>query len=46
MKVLQINSVCGLGSTGRIVTDIDTTLRENKIESYIAYGRETSILYR
>jgi putative colanic acid biosynthesis glycosyltransferase len=43
MKVLQINSVCGLGSTGRIVTDIDTTLRENKIESYIAYGRETSI---
>jgi putative colanic acid biosynthesis glycosyltransferase len=43
MKVLQINSVCGLGSTGRIATDIDATLRENRIESYIAYGRETSI---
>lgn len=43
MKVLQINSVCGLGSTGRIATDIDSKLRENNIESYIAYGRETSI---
>jgi glycosyltransferase involved in cell wall biosynthesis len=43
MKVLQISSVCGLGSTGRIATDIAATLRENKIESYIAYGRETSI---
>jgi putative colanic acid biosynthesis glycosyltransferase len=43
MKVLQINSVCGIGSTGRIATDIDSKLRENNIESYIAYGRETSI---
>lgn len=43
MKVLQINSVCGVGSTGRIMTDIDSKLRENNIESYIAYGRRTSI---
>lgn len=43
MKVLQINSVCGVGSTGRIATDIDSQLRKNNIESYIAYGRETSI---
>lgn len=43
MKVLQINSVCGLGSTGRITNDIDSKLKENNIESYIAYGRETSI---
>lgn len=43
MKVLQINSVCGLGSTGRIATDIDSKLKDNSIESYIAYGRDTSI---
>ena len=43
MKVLQINSVYGLGSTGRIATDIASRLRENNIESYIAYGRETTI---
>lgn len=43
MKVLQINSVCGLGSTGRIATDIASKLIDNSIESYIAYGRDTSI---
>ncbi|TEB08218.1 putative glycosyltransferase EpsF [Pelotomaculum schinkii] len=44
MKVLQINSVCGVGSTGRIVTDIHSILKSNNIESYIAYGRETSVV--
>jgi len=39
MKVLQINSVCGVGSTGRIATDIHQTLLEQRYESYIAYGR-------
>lgn len=39
MKVLQINSVCGIGSTGRIVTDINDILIEKGHESYIAYGR-------
>lgn len=43
MRVLQINSVCGTGSTGRIATDIDSKLKENDIEGFIAYGRETSI---
>ena len=43
MKVLQINSVCGLGSTGRIAKDIASIISENNIESYIAYGRDTSI---
>ena len=38
MKILQINSVCGVGSTGRIVTDIADILRKNGHESYIAYG--------
>lgn len=40
MKVLQINSVCGIGSTGRIATDIHSMLIEQGHESYIAYGRD------
>jgi putative colanic acid biosynthesis glycosyltransferase len=39
MKVLQINSVCGVGSTGRIATDIHQILQEQGHESWIAYGR-------
>lgn len=42
MKVLQINSVCGVGSTGRIATDIHNILIEKGHESYIAYGRNLS----
>ena len=40
MKVLQINSVCGIGSTGRISTDIHSILKDQGHESYIAYGRD------
>src|SRR5690554_6445846 len=40
MKVLQVNSVCGIGSTGRIATDINNILIEQGHESYIAYGRD------
>lgn len=43
MKILQINSVCGRGSTGRIVLDIHKALIENGHESYIAYGRPPAI---
>lgn len=39
MRVLQINSVCGIGSTGRIATDIHKSLIEQGHESFIAYGR-------
>ncbi|MGO1468959.1 MAG: glycosyltransferase family 4 protein [Tissierella sp.] len=42
MKVLQINSVCGIGSTGRIATDIHNILIEQGHKSYIAYGRDES----
>ena len=42
MKVLQINSVCGYGSTGRIATDIYKILQEQGHESLIAYGRGTA----
>jgi putative colanic acid biosynthesis glycosyltransferase len=43
VRVLQINSVCGVGSTGRIATDIHAILKEQGHESYIAYGRDTPI---
>ena len=39
MKVLQINSVCGVGSTGRITTDLYKVLQEKGYECVIAYGR-------
>lgn len=42
MKVLQINSVCGYGSTGRIATDIYKILEEQGHECLIAYGRGTA----
>lgn len=40
MKVLQINSVSGIRSTGRICTDLSDTLVEAGHECRIAYGRE------
>lgn len=39
MKILQINSTCGLGSTGRIAVDILNTVCENGGEGLICYGR-------
>ncbi len=42
MKILQINSVCGIRSTGRICTDIAELLCENGHQCRIAYGRNTA----
>lgn len=42
LTVVQINSVCGIGSTGRIATEIHHALSENSYKSYIAYGRGLS----
>lgn len=42
MKVLIINSVCGVGSTGRIVTDLFHTLRMEGHDCKIAYGVGTA----
>ena len=42
MKVLMINSVCGIGSTGRICTDIADELTENGHECKIAFGRKAA----
>ncbi|HHK8510084.1 TPA: glycosyltransferase [Vibrio parahaemolyticus] len=40
-KVAQINSVCGFGSTGKIVTDIHNQLINSGVESIVGYGRGT-----
>ncbi len=41
MRVLIVNSVCGIGSTGRICTDIYDELVQLGHECCIAYGRES-----
>ena len=40
MKVLMINSVCGIRSTGRICTDLAVALEKQGHQVKIAYGRE------
>ncbi len=40
MRVLLINSVCGIRSTGRICTDIADAMSKEGHEVKIAYGRE------
>jgi len=39
VKILQVNTVCGTGSTGRIAADIHKMLIEQRHESIVAYGR-------
>ena len=39
MRILQVNSVYGRGSTGRIVQSIGADLVANGEDSYVAYGR-------
>lgn len=38
MKVVQINSVCSTGSTGKICQGISECLNENGIENYVIYS--------
>ncbi|MDD3173537.1 MAG: glycosyltransferase, partial [Herbinix sp.] len=42
MRILQINSVCGVGSTGRITTDLYKVLEDQGHECCICYGRGTA----
>jgi glycosyltransferase involved in cell wall biosynthesis len=42
MKILQINSVCGEGSTGRMVTDLHAILLARGHQSTVAYGRNSA----
>lgn len=44
MKIVQINAVCGIGSTGIIVQEISKVLTANKIENYILHTGEKSSL--
>lgn len=41
MRVLQLHTVCGFTSPGRIASDIDGILKEKGYESYITFGRGT-----
>lgn len=44
MRVLQVNCVFRKGSTGKIVNDIDVSLRNSGIESVVCYGRGKAIM--
>lgn len=37
MKVVQINSTCGMGSTGKICVAVSELLNQNNVENYILY---------
>lgn len=39
MRVLQVNSVYNVGSTGKIVHDLHTIFKSRGIDSYVIYGR-------
>lgn len=41
MKIVQINSVCNVGSTGKIAADISRLLTSNNIENYIICSYKT-----
>ena len=38
MKVMQINAVYGIGSTGVIVEDLHNLALQNGIDSYVSYS--------
>lgn len=42
MKILQINTVCGSGSVGKITADIYHTLKEQGEEGIVLYGRNNA----
>lgn len=39
MKIVQVNTVCGTGSTGKIAADLYRISDNTDINAYIAYGR-------
>lgn len=46
MRVLQINSVCDFGSTGRTTRELADYLEEKGYECYVAYGHNTTSYHR
>ena len=41
-KIVQINTTCGIGSTGKICVDISKMLTEHQIENYILYSHKSN----
>lgn len=39
MKIVQVNTVCGTGSTGKITADLYRIASNENIDAYVAYGR-------
>lgn len=46
MRILQINSVCDFGSTGRTTREFADYLEQQGHECYVAYGQGTSSYHR
>ena len=42
MKIVQINTTCGIGSTGKICVSVSRLLTENDIENYILYSSKSN----
>ena len=42
MKIVQINTTCGIGSTGKICVDISKLLTQNQIDNYILYSSKSN----
>lgn len=42
MKIVQINTSCGVGSTGKICVGISQVLTNNNIENYILYSSKSN----
>ena len=43
MKIIQINTVLGIGSTGRTCVELESVLIDRDIESFIAFGYGSSV---
>ena len=46
MKILQINSVCDFGSTGRTTRELADYLEQKGHECYVAYGHGRTTYHR
>ncbi len=46
MKIIQLNSVYGIGSTGRIAKGIHQISKQNNIEILSIYGRKTDVEHK
>lgn len=42
MRIIQINSTCGVGSTGKICVGISEILTDNNVENYILYSSKSN----